>query len=135
MPASITLANLTITTANSAAVTDPIALPPGTKAAAIEQILTYGSGGTSGKAWVQTTFDNGTTWVDVMCMTFTTSSVSKCVNLSGMTPVTTLYAPTDGTLSDDTSKDGLLGDKMRVKYTTVGTYAGSTTLKVYVHPK
>ena len=135
MPASIALANLTITTANSAAVTNAIALPPGTKASAIEQIFTYGSGGTSGKSWVQTTFDSGTTWVDVMCMTFTTSSVSKCANISGLTPVATNYTPTDGTLADDTTKDGLLGDFMRLKYTTVGTYAGSTSLKVYVHPK
>jgi len=39
-----------------------------------------------------------------------------------LTPVTTVYTPT--TLSDDTVKDGILGERWRAKIITVGTYAG-----------
>ena len=40
------------------------------------------------------------------------------------------YVPTDGTLTDDTVKDGLLGDQLRVKLIVVGTYAASS-LAIY----
>jgi hypothetical protein len=57
-------------------------------------------------------------------------SVRKLYNLSSLTPVTTVYTATDGTLAANTAKDGLLGAWWRVKYTTVGVYAGGTTLTI-----
>jgi hypothetical protein len=71
-------------------------------------------------------------WIDVAECGFTTASARKVYNLSSLTPVTTVYTPTDGTLTANTSKDGLLGNWFRVKYTTVGTYGGNTTLTVDV---
>ena len=94
--------------------------------------LAYGSGGTTVKAYLQTSIDQGTTWVDIACVAFTTSSSTKVVNLSGLTAKTTAATPTDGSLTDDTCVDGILGDRLRVKITTTGTYAGSTTLSVRV---
>jgi hypothetical protein len=44
--------------------------------------------------------------------------------------VTTQYTPTDGTLAANTCKDGLLGNMYRAKYTTTGTYAGNTTVRI-----
>lgn len=85
----------------------------------------YGSGGTSADAWVQTSLD-GLTWTDVANFHFTTASARFIFNLSSLTPVTTEYVPTDGTLASNTSKDGIVGPWWRVKYTTVGTYAGTT---------
>jgi hypothetical protein len=38
--------------------------------------------------------------------------------------VTTQYTPTDGT------KDGLLGNMFHAKFTTTGTYAGNTTVRI-----
>ncbi|HPS70503.1 MAG TPA: hypothetical protein PLO19_07165 [Candidatus Cryosericum sp.] len=99
-------------------------------AMSVEFIFTYGSGGTTAKAWLQTSFDDGATWVDVANFAGTTSTLSKLYNFSGLTPVTTAATITDGSLADNTVIDGLLGDKFRVKVTTTGTYAGSTTLKV-----
>jgi hypothetical protein len=93
----------------------------------------YGSGGTSGKVWVQTSLD-GSSWVDIANMTFTTASKRRLMNLSADTPVTTPYTATDGTLADDTVKDGLIGAIYRAKYTTVGTYGGGTTLSVTILP-
>lgn len=102
---------------------------------ALEANFDYGSGGTSAKAYIQTSLDEGVTWIDIACFAFTTSDLVKVANLSGRTPVTTVFSPTDGALGDNTVKDGVLGDRLRVKYVTTGTYGGSTNLKVYVTPK
>ena len=96
----------------------------------LQGTFTYGSGGTSADAWVQTSLDGGTTWIDTADFHFTTASARFIFNLSSQTPVTTEYTPTDGTLSANTAKDGILGPMWRVKSTTVGTYGGSTTLRV-----
>ncbi len=89
----------------------------------------FGSGSTSGKIFIQTSLDQGDTWIDVICMTFTDSSVTKVWNFSGLTPKSA-YATTDGSLSDDSCIDGILGDRWRAKVTTEGTYATNTSLSV-----
>jgi hypothetical protein len=96
--------------------------------ATIEASFTYGSGGTSADAWVQTSVDGGNTWIDVVDFHFTTSTANAVCNLNAQTAVITIYTPTDGTLSANTTKDGIIGPQWRVKYTTVGTYGGGTTL-------
>jgi hypothetical protein len=50
--------------------------------------------------------------------------------LSSATPVTTQYTSTDGTLAANTAKDGLLGNMYRANYTTTGTYAGNTNVRI-----
>lgn len=121
----------TITTFNTAAVTTAVQLRDGAPLnLSIQCNFTYGSSGTSADAWVQTSLDGGTTWIDIAECGFTTSSVRKLYNLSSLTPVTTVYTATDGSLTANTAKDGVLGNWMRVKYTTVGTYATSTTLNI-----
>lgn len=102
----------------------------GMLAATVQFKFAYGSGGTSVKAYLQTTIDQGSAWVDVACATFTTSSATKVINLSGLTPKTTAVTPADGALTDDTCVDGILGDRWRVKITTTGTYGSSTSLSV-----
>jgi hypothetical protein len=91
--------------------------------------FTYGSGGTSTDAWVQTSLDGGATWCDVAHFTFTTSSARSVTSVTSSKSFTQA-APTDGTLAAGTVNDGLFGPLWRVKYTTVGTYAGSTTLRI-----
>ena len=90
--------------------------------------LAYGSGGTSIKAYLQTSLDQGATPIDVACFTFSTSSAVKARNLSALTPKLTDVTPTDGALADDTSVDGVLGDRFRLKVVSTGTYGGSTVL-------
>lgn len=97
----------------------------GAVAAAVQFRLSYGSGGTSIKAYLQTSLDQGSTWIDIACATFTTASANKVVNLSALTAKTTAATPTDGTLTDDTAVDGILGDRLRVKVTSTGTYANT----------
>jgi hypothetical protein len=135
MPATLQLMNETITTAQTASTKTLVRGLARAKSVAFHCIFTYGSGGTSAKVYIQTSFDGGTTWVDIANFAHTTSSLSRSYNLSALTPVTTVYTVTDGTLTDNTCKDGLLGDQYRVKFTSVGTYAGSTTCAVYAVAK
>lgn len=99
----------------------------------VSGVFVYGSGGTTAKAWLQTSFDNGTTWVDVASLAFTTSTATKVSALSAnIAPASQAFAPTDGSLTDNTVVNGAIGDRLRVKVITSGTYAGSTTLNVWV---
>lgn len=88
----------------------------------------YGSGGTTVRAYAQTSIDGGNTWIDIASKLFTTSSDHKVWNFSALTPKTTPATPSDGALSDDTAVDGILGDRVRLKVVSTGTYAGNTTL-------
>lgn len=128
-PGLKSLGDISITTAGTQTATAVEDLD-GMLAAAVQFRLAYGSGGTSVKAYLQTSLDQGTTWVDVACFAATTVSAVKVYNLSALTPKTTAATPTDGSLTDDTSVDGILGDRLRVKVVSVGTYAGSTVLSV-----
>ena len=128
-PGYYSLADLPITTALTGSTQTAIENLEGMLAGTIQAKFAYGSGGTSAKAYVQTTLDDGLTWVDIASFAFTTTSAMKIINLSGLTPKTTAVTPSDGALSDDTCVDGVLGDALRVKLTTTGTYA-NTTLSV-----
>jgi hypothetical protein len=135
MPSTLCLMNETITTAQTAALKTSIGNIQKAKSIALYCNFVYGSGGTSNDVYVQTSFDESLTWVDVANFHHTTSSLARCYNLTSVTPVTTVYTVTDGSLTNNTSKDGLLGRHWRVKFTSVGTYAGSTTLQVYAIAK
>lgn len=133
--AQTTLLSATITTAVTASVTGPVLMGlDNYGAVALHCNFTYGSSGTNAKFWVQSSLDGGTTWHDVACFAATTATKVRIYNLSNRTPVTSIATPTDGTAADDTSVDGILGDRLRVKYTTTGTYAGSTTVVISAVP-
>lgn len=99
----------------------------------IQGNFTYGSGGTTVDAWVQSSIDGGVTWCDMANFHVTTANFRKVFNLSSQTPVTTQATPTDGMLAANTSVDGMIGTQLRVKWTSVGTYAGGTTLAIDVN--
>lgn len=94
----------------------------------------YGSGGTSAKAYVQTSLDGGATWIDIACFAFAQADASKMSDVSANAVLLPSTVPTDGTLADDTVRDGVIGDKIRVKLIVVGTYANST-ITVYAVAK
>ncbi len=97
-------------------------------AVTLQANFTYGSGGTTVKADVETSLDQGVTWVAIARFAFSTASAEKLFNLSGLTPKTTAVTP--GTLSDDAVVDGILGDRLRCRITSTGTYAGNTSVSV-----
>lgn len=90
----------------------------------------YGSGGTTCKAWIQTSLDDGASWIDVVNFAFTTASAKKVAQVNNFVAQASVVTPTDGTLADNTIVNGLLGRMVRVKLTTTGTYAGSTKLTI-----
>jgi hypothetical protein len=127
---TVFLPTVTITTAVTALVGETVFVPQGATALSIQGTFVYGSGGTTAKVWVQTSLDGGTTWIDIANFAYTTSSLRNVNSVRIITAVGANYTATDGTLADNTIKDGILGDRVRVKWTTTGTYAGGTTLKL-----
>lgn len=96
----------------------------------------YGSGGTTAKVWIQTSYDGGTSWNDIINFAYTTASATKVSAVTAyIAPAAQAGAQTDATLADNTIIQGLLGDRIRAKLTTTGTYGGSTTLSVYAIAK
>jgi hypothetical protein len=128
---TLTLLSETITAAVTGDTPDGTGIPSGgvDDALTIQAVFTYGSGGTTAKAWVQTSVDDGTTWVDIANFAFTTSSARRLYTLT-RAAVTSIATPSDGTLADNTAVNGFLGTLYRVKLTTTGTYAGDTTLVI-----
>jgi len=99
----------------------------------VQSNFVYGSGGTSVDVYVQTSFDGGVTAVDIANLHFTTASARKAFNVSAVTPQLTPVALTDGAIASNTVQDGLVGPRIRLKYTSSGTYAGGTSLQVDAH--
>lgn len=122
-PDVYTLASLGITTALTDSAQTAIEDLDGMTAVTIEASFAYGSGGTTCKVWVQTSFDGGTTWRDVAEFDFTTATAVKVANLSGLlSKAVSAYAA----LSSEGVTDGVLGDRLRAKVTSTGTYANTT---------
>lgn len=126
----VLLAATTITTAVTGVTTSPILKLAGMAYLIVQAVLVYGSSGTTVKAWVQTSVD-GVKWADIINFPFTTSSSTQLgiASLYSST-LTAPVIPTDGTAADNTVTNGVLGNQLRVKYTTTGTYGGSTTLAI-----
>lgn len=97
--------------------------------------LAYGAGGTTIRAYLQTSLDGGTTIIDVACVLFTTASEVAVFNFSAMTPKTSQITPTDAALADDSTIDGIVGDRYRIKTVSTGLYSGSTVLSARVNPR
>lgn len=121
------LGDFTITTADTQ-IGEVVSSLEGLLALAAQLRLAYGSGGSSIRAYLQTSLDQGTTWIDIACVVFATQSEVAVLNFSALTPKTTAVVPSDGGLADDTAIDGVLGDRFRLKIVSLGTYGGSTVL-------
>lgn len=96
--------------------------------------LAYTSGGTSIKAYLQTSLDQESTAIDIACVVFGTAGEVEALNFSALTPKTTQVTPSDGALADDTAVDGILGDRFRIKAVVVGTYV-NTVLSARVNAR
>lgn len=119
-----------ITAAISSKTTEVVKFSAPPRSLAVQANFAYGSGGTTVDAYLQTSLDQGATWIDVAQFHFTTAAARFVYNLNSQTPVATEYTPTDGSLTANTAKDGLLGPQFRVKYQSTGTYAGATSLSI-----
>lgn len=118
--------DLTITTAGTVACTAITSLI-GMQSLTVSMRLAYGSGGTTVKAYLQTSLDGGNTWDDILCWAPANANAGKRWNFSAQTPVDAV-TPTDGAMADNTRQDGILGDRVRLKVVSTGIYAGNTVL-------
>jgi len=123
--------DLTVTTAATTNCTAVTSLT-GMLACSVWLKFTYGSGGTNTKAYIQTSLDGGNSWIDIACVLFATATETGVLNFSGLTPKITQVVPTDGSMADDTALDGFLGDRLRMKVVSTGTYAGNTSLSARI---
>ena len=89
--------------------------------------LVYGSGGTACLVVVQTSLDQGASWIDVCRFDFATANASKTANLSAGSAAAVASV---AALGAEGKVDGVLGDRLRAKITTTGTYAGNTAVSV-----
>jgi hypothetical protein len=129
------LATLSITAPLTAFVTPAVqAVPYRPQTLSLYANFSYGSGGTSLSAWIQTSHDGGLTWMDIANFTFATSSAKAIYNLSALTPRVTTAAITDGSLASNTTLDGILGALYRAKISSTGTYAAGTSLVIDASP-
>jgi len=125
----------TLAGAVTAEVHGPVAMPTGrVEALALYASFVRAAGGTSAKAWVQTSLDGGTSWADIASFAFATTSGDRMYNLTAAA-VTSIATPGDAALADNTAVNGFLGALYRVKLTTVGTYTGASTFKIWATPK
>lgn len=132
---SVALINATLAGAVAADVSAGVfALGERVESVALLAKFVRAGGGTTTQAWVQTSFDGGTTWMDIATFAFTTTTATRLFNLTAAA-VTSIATPTDGSLADNTCVNGFLGDLFRVKLTTVGTYTGASSLTILALPK
>src|SRR5262249_46594568 len=92
--------------------------------------FTYGSGGTTADVYIQTSFDGGVTWSDAIHFAQLALASARFIAAVGQAGLGPAVAGTDGTLAVNTVTAGMFGSLWRVKYVTVGTYAGNTTLRI-----
>jgi hypothetical protein len=93
-------------------------------------VITVAGGGTTAKAWVQTSIDGGSTWMDIANFAFTTSTATRAYHLTAAA-VTSVATPGDAALADNTAVNGFLGNVVRVKLTTTGTYTGASSFVIH----
>lgn len=97
----------------------------------VQSIFLYGAGGTAVKVYLQTSLDAGTTWFDIASHAFTTAAGVKVSSVTGMiAPASQAFTPAEVTLTDNTIIQGVVGDRVRVKVVSTGTYSGATSIAV-----
>lgn len=100
----------------------------GAQGVALQANFTYGAGGTTVKIDIETSLDQGVSWVPIVRFSFTTASAKRIMNIAATTTHLTPYEP--GELQDDAAISGILGDRLRAKLTSTGTYSGNTSISV-----
>jgi hypothetical protein len=129
-PGIYSLADLSITTAVTSLALTPINGLEGMEELSVEFNFAYGSGGTTLKAWLQTSLSQGTRWRDLACFAATTASKQRDFSLR-RTLDSALWTPGNGVLADDIIASSIVfGDQLRLLLTTTGTYAGGTVISV-----
>lgn len=118
---------VTITTALANQLS-PVFMLLGMSYLAVQCVVAIATGGSSIDAYIQTSLDGGVTWIDIMNFHFVNTPGTKVSSVTANIALAAAVTPGDGALTANTILTGLLGDRIRVKWTSVGTYSGGTTL-------
>lgn len=122
-PGVYTLAALQLSAARSLSILTPIQNLDGMTACNLEANFQYGSGGSTASLICATSFDLGTTWRYIARFDFTTASVVKVANLSGLLSKA-VASYTD--LASEGVLDGVLGTQLAAFIVSTGTYVNTT---------
>lgn len=99
----------------------------GMVSATVQIAARIGTPGAKIQVFIQTSFDQGETAVDIANIVFTDQSGVKIINFS--TAPKPAASATDGGMADDTWIDGFLGDRLRIKVISFGDYGGGTVIE------
>jgi len=123
-----------ITTAQSIATAGKVfRLPDDTKGLLAYVLFVDGGGGTTIDVFIQTSFDNETTWIDIMHFDFLVTAGTRIMKVREETAIVADVTPTDGTgPADGTAISGIIGDHVRARIVTTGTYTATTTIDVWL---
>lgn len=132
---SVSLCDLAVTTALTGATTSVKDGFGDVTALTVTAQFTRIGGGATVDVWVQTSIDQGVTWIDIANFHWTTASAAQAVNVSGLVSITAPVAITDGALAANTVREGILGDRYRTKITSTGTYDAGSRVAVNVSPR
>ena len=111
---------------------DEVSIPYGADLLACQAVFTRAGGGTTTDVFIQTSLDNGSTWIDIMQFALATTTVTKVSAVRSSIAMAANVTPTDGALTDNTILDALLGDRLRSKTVVVGAYTGASALALNV---
>jgi hypothetical protein len=130
-PGTYDLCTLAITTALTNSAQTPIVDLDGMAAANLLFELIGGTGGGTISALVQTSFDDGNTWLDISLKTYTNTAVkTRCVLENNAAAAMVDYAALVATGVNN----GLLGDRLRAVITSTGTYTNTNlSIRASVH--
>ena len=91
----------------------------------VQETLTITSGGTTIQVYLQTSYDSGVTWCDVLAFAVLTTAAARFVGSVVQAALAPAIAPSDGALTTNTAAAGIFGSWWRVKYVVVGVYVGA----------
>lgn len=90
----------------------------------VEVDFNWGSGGTTCIFLIDTSLDQGTNWINIARLDFATANDLKVVNLSAAAAAAVASLTSD--LGAEGKRDGILGDRLRCRRTSTGTYANTS---------
>lgn len=126
-PGCYTLCAAPITVAQADQEFTPILALDGMTGLTLEFEFIYGSGGSTCSGIVSASLDGGNTWRDIARADFTTASAVKHCNLDGLlSKAMSAYSA----LASEGVYDGVLGNALKVRQVSTGTYAGGTQMNV-----
>lgn len=99
----------------------------GMSSVSLQATFVFGSSGTTCVAVVQTSLDGGQSWIDICRFDFSTANAKKIANISAAGALAPAAVAALGT---ESKLDGVLGDRLRCRITSTGTYGSNTTISV-----